>query len=90
MMRFSSADSFSGWIPVPLSDDPGQSPGRTGCSSSAHRFNLHPPLGTPAGRWETLPSLLQPRCDAAAVSRGSVVFLLGEEEARAVAWSLKS
>lgn len=51
--------------------------GRTGCSSSAHRFNLHPPLGTSTGRWETLPSLLQPRCDAAAVSRGSVVFLLG-------------
>ena len=57
-------------------------PGRTGCSSSAHRFNLHPPLGTSTGRWETLPSLLQPRCDAAAVSRGSVVFLLGAAENR--------
>lgn len=47
--------------------------GRKGCRASAHRFNLN----QHSGRWETLPSLLAPRCDAAAVARGSVVFLLG-------------
>ena len=47
--------------------------GRKGCRASAHRFNLN----QHSGRWETLPSLLAPRCDATAVARGSVVFLLG-------------
>ena len=52
-------------------------PGRKGCSASAHRFNLQGPMGTSTGRWETLPSLLEPRSDAAAASKGSVVYLLG-------------
>ena len=46
-------------------------PGRRGCSAATDRFDLH------RARWEALPPLASPRCDAAAVAKGSVVFLLG-------------
>ncbi|CAK9019525.1 Uncharacterized protein SCF082_LOCUS14562 [Durusdinium trenchii] len=45
--------------------------GRRGCSAATDRFDLH------RARWEALPPLASPRCDAAAVAKGSVVFLLG-------------
>eukprot|EP00438_Fugacium_kawagutii_P009927 Skav232177 [mRNA] locus=scaffold1328:13018:19410:- [translate_table: standard] len=49
---------------------------RNGCVASAHRWTLRGP-GSCEGRWETVPPLLEPCCDAAAVAKGSVVFLMG-------------